>query len=393
MAADVGRLEMLLNPLSLHRPRTHLRTPSKLKATIFCSTSDTGEQNQQGSPGPVVRSSRGRTRKSLGLEEAKLTSRQPAQVSVLGPTTLKERVGDEIRPLSADRESNASTLLHNSEKKSYGGMAKDYGQKKGITSNVKDLERKSLTDWERRNKPPVEDSEGDTPVVNPTETRQQIQDMINADLARRYPSDDEDSGDEMPLYVDEDDPYWLEEPDEGWGFKVSDIFKEGFGVKNRKNYDKDSDDNDVSDIPEMDWDYEPERFSAVDVDSLNWTSAVFGDPRPLVALIYDRYGKTGRECYHLLRELEDAANRMWETKRMPPRLAKINASFEEDLVGAIGIKEIPTLLFVKGGKLIHYQSGYLTADDLLRIISYFYHGAARPKCLKVPPKEKATVKI
>ncbi|KAI5074357.1 hypothetical protein GOP47_0010318 [Adiantum capillus-veneris] len=192
-------------------------------------------------------------------------------------------------------------------------------------------------------------------TANPKRTRQQIQDRINADLARKYPSDDEDNGGEDPLYIEEDDPNWLDEPDDGWGYKVSDIFKEDFGIKNRKKYNNDSDD-DVNDIPEMDWDLQPETFAAVDVDAASWTSTVFGDPSPLVALIYERYGKKGRECYHVLRELEDAANRMWETKRLPPRLVKIHASFEEDLVGAIGIKEIPTLLFIKGQKLIHYQS-------------------------------------
>ncbi|MCO5563146.1 hypothetical protein L7F22_016783 [Adiantum nelumboides] len=416
----------------------------------------------------------------------------------------------------------------------------------------------------------------------PKRTRQQIQDMINADLARRYPSDDEDIEGMDPLYVEEDDPNWLDEPDEGWGYKVSDLFKEDFGVVNRKKHNYDDDDEDaVNDIPEMDWDFQPERFSAADVDSASWTATVFGDPTPLVAIIYERYGKKGRECYHVLRELEDAANRMWEAKRLPPRttkerkalkdakkcyiceeeghfanecpqrnsqnkddksdrkgkkpkpsaglvpdlvgdqqnvdatelcrtwgkvrdqevlvffdpgaranfislelasklgiraeemgmtgeaglacpghseavtpilgklrlhiqsfidaeefhimplhdcdvllgipwcyrlhavvgtfhkkitlvhrgkthvldLVKINASLEEDLVTAIGVKEIPTFLFVKGGKLIHYQAGYLTADELLQIISYFFHGAARPKCLKIPPKEKASVKL
>ncbi|KAH7302339.1 hypothetical protein KP509_23G068100 [Ceratopteris richardii] len=206
--------------------------------------------------------------------------------------------------------------------------------------------------------------------------------MINTDLERRYKSDDDDSDEQDPLFIEEDDPNWLDEPDDGWGFKVSDLFKEDFRVTNRRKYDKD-DDDDVQDIPNTDWDFQPQNFSALDVDSMSWTQTVLHDPSPLVALIYERYGKRGRECYHVLRELEDAANRMWKSHVLPPRLIKVNASFEEDLVAAMGIEEFPTLIFVKGGKLIHYQSGYLTSDDLLRIISYFYHGVARPSPFSV----------
>ncbi|KAH7288590.1 hypothetical protein KP509_31G033000 [Ceratopteris richardii] len=300
---------------------------------------------------------------------------------------MNVREGDE-RPVSS---SESSTSSYNTPKFD-GGTLRSGTNKEGFVSNVEGLEMTSVQDRATSN-PTSELSERDIfNMENSNKARQWIQDMINADLERRYKSDDDDSDEQDPLFIEEDDPNWLDEPDDGWGFKVSDLFKEDFRVTNRRKYDKD-DDDDVQDIPNTDWDFQPQNFSALDVDSMSWTQTVLHDPSPLVALIYERYGKRGRECYHVLRELEDAANRMWKSHVLPPRLIKVNASFEEDLVAAMGIEEFPTLIFVKGGKLIHYQSGYLTSDDLLRIISYFYHGAARPACLKKVPLGKKAVKI
>lgn len=375
---------LCFKPLSLQSlPPSN--TPRHQNLKNFCSSSDTGEANQSipgGVSKPVTRSSRGRTRKSLGLEEAKPSSLQPAQEALSQPAISKEREDKTNSYLSTSRENDAATILQKIKNKST-------VQEQGVKYSAS----KSFIDWAKRNEPAAESSEHHIPdMPNSKEFSKRIQDLINADLDQRYRSDDEDIDDKDPICVEEDDPFWLDEPDEGWGYKVSDLFKEKFGVKEgKKKKEKDDDDDDVSDIPEIDWDFQPEKWSAKDVDSMSWVDTVFGDPSPLVALLYDRYGKKGRECYHVLRELEEAANRMWDCKKLPPRLVKLNVSFEEDLSAAIGVKEVPTLLFIKGGKMIHHQSGYFTADDLLRLISYFYHGAARPPCLK--KVEAASMKL
>lgn len=378
---------MLLNPLSFHRlapsfnaPLVHLRHRNISKLKIFCNQSHSGELSNgisENASKPATRSSRGSTRKSLGLNEAKSPSLQLAQDAPSEPSLLKEREGD-ANPSFFTKPDNAPA--NPSQKNRSNNNAKE----KGISDGTEYSEAQFLYKWAKRNRPAAENIEHHVPnMANSKEFSKRIQDLINADLERRYKSDDEDNGEKDPLFVEEDDPYWLDEPDDGWGFKVSDLFKENFGTRQgKKKKERDDDDDDVSNIPDIDWDFQPEKWSAKEVDSASWAEMVFDDPSPLIAFLYERYGRRGRECYHMLRELEEAANVIWDSKRLPPRLVKVNVSFEEDLTAAIGIKEVPTLLFIKAGKMIHHQAGYLTADNLMRIMSYFYHGGPRPPCLK-----------
>jgi hypothetical protein len=146
----------------------------------------------------------------------------------------------------------------------------------------------SFDEWIKKNTTTSGPSEA--PVSRTSkEFAKKVQDFINADLEIKHASEKDDDDDAFPLYMDEDDPNWLDEPDEGWGFRVSDLFTEKFDIKKVKN-DKDDDYDDIKDVPDIEWDLEPETWSAKDVDSMNWRETVFEDPSPLVVVLYERYG-------------------------------------------------------------------------------------------------------
>eukprot|EP00249_Psilotum_nudum_P022982 c28711_g1_i2 orf=518-1462(-) len=198
---------------------------------------------------------------------------------------------------------------------------------------------------------------------------------IGEDVISSASKDSEDF--DYPTCVEEEDPTWPDGPDDGWGFRYSDFFKD-FKVKNSTGGQHDSDDDDVE---EFDWEGEPDRWVAEEITSIEWEATVFHDPSPLVVLIFERYGKRASESFKVLKELEDVANQIWVSNKLPPRLVKIDASVEIDMASALRVTECPSLLFIKAGKLLHRLTGHRTSEDLLKIIAYFYYGARRPSCL------------
>ena len=53
------------------------------------------------------------------------------------------------------------------------------------------------------------------------------------------------------------------------------------------------------------------------------------------------------------------------------KLCKVNVDDEPELANAFSVNAIPTLAFIKGGKLVYRHEGYLKADQLKRLFAQF----------------------
>lgn len=190
----------------------------------------------------------------------------------------------------------------------------------------------------------------------------------------------DNSGSEVfdyPLYVDEEDPNWPEEEEDGWGLQLSQFFDK-VKVKN----EKDDDDVDYLTEDELDWDDDTETHLPVkDITAKEWEDAVFGDISPLVVLVFDRYHRPF-DNMKVRKELDKAIQIFWDSDKPSPRAIRLDAAKETDLVSALKVKDSPIILFIKSGKILLRLTEILTADDLAKIMAYFYYGSNQPECLK-----------
>ncbi|KAI3731095.1 hypothetical protein L1987_62278 [Smallanthus sonchifolius] len=178
---------------------------------------------------------------------------------------------------------------------------------------------------------------------------------------------------DYPLVVDEDDPDWPEDAD-GWGFNFSQFFDK-MTVKNVK---KDNDDDDYDSDNEVNW----QDIRAIkDITSAEWEETVFSDLSPLVVLVHNRYRRP-KENEMVRDQLEKAIQLIWDCRIPSPRCVAIDAVVECDLVSTLGVSVFPELIFSKIGKILHREKEIRTADELSKIMAFFYYGGAKPACLK-----------
>lgn len=182
---------------------------------------------------------------------------------------------------------------------------------------------------------------------------------------------------DYPLFVDEEDPDWPEEEDDGWGLQLSQFFDK-MKIKN----EKDDDDVDYLTEDELDWDDDTETHLPVkDITAKDWQDAVFRDLGPLVVLFFDRYHRPF-DNMKARKELDKAIRIFWDSDKPSPRAVKLDAAKETDLVSALKVKDSPIILFIKSGKIFLRLTEILAADDLAKIMAYFYYGSNQPECLK-----------
>lgn len=182
---------------------------------------------------------------------------------------------------------------------------------------------------------------------------------------------------DYPLFVDEEDPDWPEEEDDGWGLQLSQFFDK-MKIKN----EKDDDDVDYLTEDELDWDDDTETHLPVkDITAKDWEDAVFRDLGPLVVLFFDRYHRPF-DNMKARKELDKAIRIFWDSDKPSPRAVKLDAAKETDLVSALKVKDSPIILFIKSGKIFLRLTEILAADDLAKIMAYFYYGSNQPECLK-----------
>nr|GEX02954.1 putative reverse transcriptase domain-containing protein [Tanacetum cinerariifolium] len=80
-------------------------------------------------------------------------------------------------------------------------------------------------------------------------------------------------------------------------------------------------------------------------------------------------------------QLEKAIQLIWDCRIPSPRCVAIDAVVECDLVSTLGVSTFPELIFTKTGKILHREKEIRTADELSKIMAYFYYGGAKPSCL------------
>ncbi|PIM99611.1 hypothetical protein CDL12_27895 [Handroanthus impetiginosus] len=179
---------------------------------------------------------------------------------------------------------------------------------------------------------------------------------------------------EYPLVVEEDDPDWPEDAD-GWGFNLGQFFNK-IRIKNvRKDDDEDYDsDNEIV------WQDDDYIRPIKDITTAEWEEAIFKDISPLVVLVHNRY-KRPKENEKIQDELEKAVHVIWNCRLPSPRCVAVDANTEHDLVSALQVSVFPELIFTKAGKILYREKAIRTADELSKIMAFFYYGAAKPLCL------------
>ncbi|KAK6161608.1 hypothetical protein DH2020_004989 [Rehmannia glutinosa] len=204
---------------------------------------------------------------------------------------------------------------------------------------------------------------------------------------------------EYPLVVEEDDPDWPEDAD-GWGFSLGQFFNK-ISIKNVK---KDDDENYDSEN-EIVWQDDDYICPIKDITTAEWEESIFKDISPLVVLAHNRY-KRPKENEKVRDELEKAVHIIWNCRLPSPRVSKasslviyihhqfrhcadgiskqcvaIDANTELDLVSALQVSVFPELIFTKAGKILYREKAIRTADELSKIMAFYYYGAAKPPCL------------
>ncbi|KZV42668.1 hypothetical protein F511_25151, partial [Dorcoceras hygrometricum] len=186
---------------------------------------------------------------------------------------------------------------------------------------------------------------------------------------------------EYPLVVEEDDPDWPEDAD-GWGFNLNQFFNK-ISIKNVK---KDDDDNYDSEN-EIVWQDDDYIRPIKDITTAEWEETVFKDISPLVVLVHNRY-KRPKENERIREELEKAVQIIWNCRLPSPRCIAVDAVVELDLVCALRVSIFPELIFTNAGKILYREKAIRTADELSKIMAFFYFGAAKPSYLSIGNNEE-----
>eukprot|EP00850_Spirogloea_muscicola_P017300 SM000147S01119 [mRNA] locus=s147:261252:263817:+ [translate_table: standard] len=212
--------------------------------------------------------------------------------------------------------------------------------------------------------------------------------------------EDELEADE-PWFVEEEDPTWPPEADEGWGFRVSQFFEPRLSSEpppstrpveqgeQRRDAEmaKEEDHGDGLDEADEDdeedkwgqmWNVEADEPIVADITSNDWDAEVFGDASPLVVCIFERYGPRREASWRMLEALERAAVTIWGSGKVPFRAFKVDAGIEPDMATSLGVERPPQLLFIKNSKYVHRVEEPVTVEELLQISGHILYGGPRP---------------
>ncbi|XP_022154590.1 thioredoxin-like fold domain-containing protein MRL7L, chloroplastic isoform X2 [Momordica charantia] len=270
--------------------------------------------------------------------------------------------------------------------KTAGPLRSDDGKKKKVQADM-DSDEEDDSSSEDRQDPDLMDSD------ERWEWRKKIREVID-----RNPNVEEEIDNmerrrkmqkllaEYPLVVEEEDPDWPEDAD-GWGFNLGQFFDK-ISIKNKKKDDKYDDDKDDSDN-EIVWQDDNYIRPIKDITTAEWEEAVFKDISPLIILVHNRY-KRPKENEQIREELEKAIHIIWNCNLPSPRCVAVDAIVEHDLVSALQVSSFPEIIFTKAGKILFREKGFVSGDELSKIMAFFYYGAAKPPCLKdIPDYQEA----
>ncbi|XP_019190471.1 PREDICTED: uncharacterized protein LOC109184863 [Ipomoea nil] len=248
------------------------------------------------------------------------------------------------------------------------GSESDRDEMEGDDSFVMDEEER--LEWRRKirevmdMRPEVEEE------VDPVEKRRKMEKLLA----------------DYPLIVDEEDPNWPEDAD-GRGFKLDQFFNK-ISIKNVK---KDNDDGEGYDSEnDIVWQDDDYICPIKDLTTAEWEEAVFKDFSPLIVLVHNRYRRP-KENEKIRDELEKAIQIIWNCRIPSPRCVAVDAIVEHDLVSALKVSLFPELIFTKSGKILYREKALRTADELSKIMAFFYYGAAKPSFLNVTGNGEETI--
>ncbi|KAG6415905.1 hypothetical protein SASPL_123324 [Salvia splendens] len=179
---------------------------------------------------------------------------------------------------------------------------------------------------------------------------------------------------EYPLVVEEEDPDWPEDAD-GWGFSLGQFFNK-ISIKNVKKEDDENYDSEN----EIVWKDDDYIRPIKDITTADWGEAIYKDISPLVVLVHNRY-KRPKENEKIREEIDKAVQIIWNCRLPSPRCVAIDANTDFDLVSALKVSVFPEIIFTKAGKILYREKAIRTADELSKIMAFFYFGAAKPPCL------------
>ncbi|KAL5996752.1 hypothetical protein ACLOJK_007672 [Asimina triloba] len=212
---------------------------------------------------------------------------------------------------------------------------------------------------------------------------------------------------DYPLVVDEEDPDWPDDAD-GQGFNWSQFFNK-ITIKNVR-----KDDDDYDSDKELVWQDDDYIRPIKDITTKEWEETTFKDFSPLIVLVHNRY-KRPKENEMLHDELVKAVQIFWDCRLPSPRVSHfvtsvtasigdqthirdngvsshvtpvlfqqcvaVDAVVEHDLVSVLEVKIFPEVIFTKAGKILYRDKEIRTADELSKIMAFFYYGGAKPPCL------------
>uniref|UniRef100_A0A803Q9F7 Thioredoxin-like fold domain-containing protein MRL7L, chloroplastic n=1 Tax=Cannabis sativa TaxID=3483 RepID=A0A803Q9F7_CANSA len=206
--------------------------------------------------------------------------------------------------------------------------------------------------------------------------------------------DSSDSDDEDEPVVDKNDPYLmtLEEREE-WRRKIREVMVRNLEVKEevmpeerRKKVQELVDKYPlVVEEDDPDWPEDADDDNYIrpikDITTADWEETVFKDISPLIILVHNRYRRP-KENEKIRDEIEKAVHIIWNCRLPSPRCVAVDAVIETDLVSALQVSVFPEMIFTKAGKILYREREMRTADELSKIMAYYYYGAAKPPCLK-----------
>lgn len=254
------------------------------------------------------------------------------------------------------RASKTGDVLEADWENDDGGNESSGGSKK--QNDFFDMDDQERQEWRKKIREVINRNPDIEEEIDPIERRKRMQKLLA----------------DYPLVVEEDDPNWPEDAD-GWGFNMDQFFNK-ISVKNVK---KDDDENYDSEN-EIVWQDDDYIHHIKAITSAEWEETIFKDISPLVVLVHNRY-KRPKENEKIRDELEKAVQIIWNCRLPSPRCVAIDAVVETNLASALQVSVYPELIFTKAGKILYREKAIRTADELSRIMAFFYYGAAKPPCL------------
>ncbi|KAL5730268.1 Thioredoxin-like fold domain-containing protein mrl7l [Ranunculus cassubicifolius] len=234
-------------------------------------------------------------------------------------------------------------------------------EKESKTEESELMDEEERKEWRRKIREVIDKNSDVDEVTDPEERKKKMEELLS----------------EYPLVVDEEDPNWPEDAD-GWGFNLGQFFDK-ISIKNVRKDDIDDEGYD-SDKEEIVWKDDDYIKPIKEITTEEWEETVFKDISPLVVFVHNRYRRP-KDNDKVREELEKVAHIFWNCGLPSPRCVAVDAVVEVELVEALNVVVFPEVLFTKAGKILYREKGFRTADELSKIMGFFYYGAAKPTCL------------